>query len=347
MASSSSSTTADQRNRRIREFVLKEYLGGCRANEIVTRLNLELSETVCRATVERWMMKFRSGAYTIADKPKTGRRARAHPAVILEMIQADPLISATEIYCLLRLGRTTVTSIINGLQLTNLNKMWVPRTPSAVLLNARMTTCRSLLFRNGQDPFLDRVIFEGERIIYYNVKKDDLKQDRAIPRPLIFQLWWDRQGPIKYTLKEEGPLTVDTYIGEIKDLIRALETQRPHLPMDRLIIHHNSTDHLSPDNNQFVQELGWDQIYHPKSSPDLSPTNYCLFQHLQYYVQSVVHETAEEVGQVVSRFFKSRENSKHDKFYERAIDELPERWAKVLGRQGAYIETNEKKRNAH
>lgn len=348
---SSTSTTTNlvpDRNRRIREFVLKYYLKGWKAKEIGDKLNQDLQETVCRATVERWMMKFRAGKYQITDQPKTGRRARIQPQTIRKMIEEDPLLSATEICCIHGLGRTTVTTIITGLQLINVNKMWVPRKPSQELLNARMTSCRSLLNRHTQDPFLDRVIFEGERVIYYNVnKKEQANNNDTLDRPgvheLIFQIWWDRGGPIFYKFNDQRRLTKDNYIEEIKTLIEELKSKRSKQPLERFIIHHNTIDHLSPENNQFIQELGWEQIYHTKSSPDLSPTNYCLFQYLQYYLQKEVLSTSEQVQDVVNQFFVSRKSIKNNDFYKNSIDELPERWLKVLDRKGLYIETNEKK----
>lgn len=113
------------------------------------------------------------------------------------------------------------------------------------------------------------------------------------------------------------------------------------MPRERLIIHHNSTDHLSPQINQFVKgELGWEQIYHPKLCPDISPTKYCIFQYLQYAIQMKVLTKIIEVEDVVSKFFDNR--LKKAEFYRKAVDEWPIRWVKIVERQGAYIETNEK-----
>lgn len=338
-----------ERNKRIREFVKAGYLKGYRAKEILDTLNGEQGERVCRATVERWLRNFKSGKLSIDDKPKPGRRPIAQPDTIRETIEQDPLISVAEIYCLYNLGRTTITAKLSQLLLTNVNKMWVPKSPSPELLDIRLTMCRSLMNRQEEESesFLDRVIFEGERVIYYNVNWKRQPKDASwemrdrMPRKLIFQLWWDRQGLIAYKLREEKERwTAETYEAELRRLVQEMTLKRPNLL--RLYIHHNSTDYLSQEINEFIAgELGWEQILQPKLCPDISPTNYCVFQYLQYAIQMRVLTKIAEVEDVVSKFFDKR-NGRNAAFFRKAVDEWPGRWAKIVERQGAYIETNEK-----
>lgn len=333
------------RRLKIRDFIYQEWQQGCSRKQIKDKLKTEVGELVCRATVERWVLKFRKGQSDLNDLKKTGRRATVKPASVESLIEENPIITTKEIYTVLRLGRTTVTSILNSCGLININKMWVPKNPKQELFEHRMVACRTFSQRHKEDPFLDRVIFEGERLIYYNVpanpRRNISTRDDPVPDTMVLQVWWDRQGVICYKLKESGSLTMDNYIkDELQYLLDNLKRSRPTTCSSKVIIHHNSTYHLSEVVNECIQEMDWEQIFHPKQCPDISPTNYCLFQNLQYILQLQPLCSIEDVKRVVNQFFDGER--RQSIFYSSGIDELPGRWRMVLERKGGFIETNEK-----
>lgn len=287
------------------------------------------------------------------DLPKTGRRAIVDHDRIKATIEDNPIITATELYNELGLGRTTITGILNNMGLININKMWVPKSQPEDLIKTRISTCDALLNRYNADPFLDRTIFEGERVIYYNIRrrhknrKNEHDMERDIktmaksgvkPYKVVLHVWWDRQGVIFYKLIGEKSFSPDDYLLELTHLRSELAEKRPLLDQSRIIIHHNSTQHLTEEVNQEIRSLGWEQIFHPKLCPDFSPTNYCLFQNLQYSLHLQFYTQLEEVEQFVYNFFDSRKSS----FFREGIDILPNRWCTIINRSGEFIETNEK-----
>nr|CDJ91989.1 transposase [Haemonchus contortus] len=68
-------------------------------------------------------------------------------------------------------------------------------------------------------------------------------------------------------------------------------------------------------------------------SPDLAPSDYWLFSHLQRFLNGKKFQTKDEVEKALDEFFKSQPPS----FWEEGIDKLPERWRRVVDGDGAYL----------
>ena len=86
--------------------------------------------------------------------------------------------------------------------------------------------------------------------------------------------------------------------------------------------HDNATPHTSLATRQKLLRLGWEVMLHPLFSPNLAPSDYYLFQSLQ---NSLNGKTFNDDGVLKSHlvhFFVYKDQ----KFYERGIMNLPERW---------------------
>ena len=71
----------------------------------------------------------------------------------------------------------------------------------------------------------------------------------------------------------------------------------------------------------------------PPYSPDLAPSDYYLFRFLQNSFNGKSLNGAEAVKSYLVQFFADKDQ----KFYERGIIKLPERWQKVIEQNGKYI----------
>ena len=74
-------------------------------------------------------------------------------------------------------------------------------------------------------------------------------------------------------------------------------------------------------------------MLHPPYSPDLSPSDNYLFRSLQNSLNGKTFNDDEAVKSHLFQFFANKDQ----KFYERGIIKLPERWQKVIGQNGKYI----------
>ena len=74
-------------------------------------------------------------------------------------------------------------------------------------------------------------------------------------------------------------------------------------------------------------------ILHPPYSPDLAPSDYYLFQSLQNFLNGKTFNDDEAEKSHLVQFFADKDQ----KFYERGIANLPERWQNVIEQNGKYI----------
>ena len=72
---------------------------------------------------------------------------------------------------------------------------------------------------------------------------------------------------------------------------------------------------------------------HPPCSPDFAPSDYHLFRSLKNSLNSVKLDSKEACENHLVQFFAQ----KSQKFYSDGIMILPEKWQKVINRNGTYI----------
>ena len=84
---------------------------------------------------------------------------------------------------------------------------------------------------------------------------------------------------------------------------------------------------------QKLLELGWDVLPHPPYSLDLAPSDYFLFRFLQNSLNGKNFNNDDDIKSYLIQFFAN----KNQKFYERGIMMLSERWQKVIDQNGQHI----------
>ncbi|KAG6799541.1 Ammar1 transposase [Apis mellifera caucasica] len=95
----------------------------------------------------------------------------------------------------------------------------------------------------------------------------------------------------------------------------------------------NARPHTCLVTRQKLLELGWDVLPHPPYSPDLAPSDYFLFRSLQNSLNGKNFNNDDDIKSYLIQFFAN----KNQKFYERGIIMLPERWQKVIDQNGQHI----------
>ena len=74
-------------------------------------------------------------------------------------------------------------------------------------------------------------------------------------------------------------------------------------------------------------------MLHPPYSPDIAPSDYYLFRSLKNSLNCKTFNDDEAVKSHLVQFFVYKDQ----KFYERGMRKLPERWQKVIDQYGKYI----------
>lgn len=106
-----------------------------------------------------------------------------------------------------------------------------------------------------------------------------------------------------YKLFGESDRTQDFYLKELDELRLQLEEKTMFLRDDKpWILYFNSDRYLSEDVKQKIFDFGWEGILHPKHCPDMSPTDYHIFQKLQFAFNTTVRRCLAVKGHLIDKF---------------------------------------------
>ncbi|GFX97709.1 mariner Mos1 transposase [Trichonephila clavipes] len=127
----------------------------------------------------------------------------------------------------------------------------------------------------------------------------------------------------------------EVYCHQLDKLNDALQQKRSELINRKGVVFHqdNAIPHTSLVTHQKLLQLECDTMTDPPYSSDLAPSDYYLLRSLQNSLDGKTFTSNEEVKNHLDQFFASKDQ----KFYERGIMLLPERWQKVLDQNSQYI----------
>lgn len=332
-----------------RHILLYYFRKGKNAAQVAKKLrdvygDKALKETQCQS----WFVKFRSGDFSLKDKPRSGRPSEVDDDDIMALIESDRHVTEREIGEKLNIPQSTIHDHIRRLGLVKKLDIWVPHELKEIHLTNRFNVCDMHLKRNEYDPFLKQIITGDEKwIVYNNVnrKRSWSKHDEAPQttskadihqKKIMLSVWWDWKGVVYFELLPRNQtINSDVYCEQLDKLNTAIKEKRPELVNRKGVIFHqdNARPHTSLVTRQKLSELGWELLMHPPYSPDLAPSDYHLFRSLQNSLNGKTFDKDEDIKSHLLQFFAD----KGQKFYERGIMNLQERWRKVIQQNGKYI----------
>lgn len=106
------------------------------------------------------------------------------------------------------------------------------------------------------------------------------------------------------------------------------------LQVSVIILHDNARSHLHTSVSSVFDENGWEILPHPPYSPDMSPSDYDLFQKLKEPLRGVRFKDLTTLNNAVSRCIRKLNSGS----LLNSIQRLLERWRRVIESQGDYIE---------
>ncbi|MBJ5103624.1 hypothetical protein JGF61_23760, partial [Salmonella enterica subsp. enterica serovar Agona] len=136
-------------------------------------------------------------------------------------------------------------------------------------------------------------------------------------------------------LKYGETINTEKYCTQLDEMHEKLRVQRPRLVnREVLLLHDNPRPHVSRTTVQKLHCLRYETLPHPAYSPELSPTDYHFFKHLDHFVagKRFINEAA--VKNAFEEFLRSRAPN----FYATDINALVPRWEKCIAANGAYFD---------
>lgn len=324
----------------LRAIFLYEYKLGHTAVEAIRNINRALGQgTVEINTMQDWFQKFQGGNESLKDKDPGCSAIDIDELKIL--VEADPRTMTQELAVKLNVNHQTVLNHVNQLGKAIKFNKWVPHKLNKSQKSHRYEMCSALLLRNNNDPFLDRIVTCDERwILYDNRQRSDPKQPLNPPqdlRKIMVTIWWSSAGLIHYNfLESDETITAEKYCREIDEMHRKLQRLRPALVNSKspILLHANAQSHVEQPMLQKLNELGYETLPYPPYSPDLLPTDYHFFKHLDLFLQDAVFDNRDAVKNTFREFIDTRRLE----FYVTGINSLVSRWQKCVDYYGCYFD---------
>jgi len=101
-----------------------------------------------------------------------------------------------------------------------------------------------------------------------------------------------------------------------------------------LLLHDNARPHTARATIDALETLKFEVLSHPAYSPDLAPSDFHFFPHLNKDPKGTHFTSDDEVKQAVTSWIKQRTSE----FFIDGMRKLILRWRKCVERQGDYVE---------
>lgn len=335
--------------RDFRIIFLYEYKLGKNAADVERKINTAFGQSsASKRTIQRWFERFRSGDESLEELPGRGRGTVLNDEDLRTAVENNTRKTVRELSEELDASIATVSRHLKAIGKSKKIDKWIPHELTNSHKMQRYEICSSLILRQKNDPFLDRIITCDEKWILYNNRKrssqwlDKNEAPKFFPKPkthqkkLMVTVWWNYSGVIHYSFLNPGEtITADKYCSELEDMHKKLSKTNPGLVNRRgpILLHDNARPHVAHITLRKLHDLGYETLPHPPYSPDLSPTDYHLFKHLDNFLKDTVFRDAEAVKKSFLDFLASRKQD----FYENGMNKLLSRWQMCLDANGFYF----------
>lgn len=301
-----------------------------------------------KRTIQRWFKKFENGDKTRVNEP------RGRPGLVINndklrcQVELNTSQSVRELAKTFNVSGQTISRHLKEIGKKKKMDQWVPHFLNKSQKFQRLDICRKLLERNETDPFLHCIITCDEKwVIHHNRRRSAqwLDADEAPlhcpkpdlhPKKTMITVWWSMAGVIHYSFLKQGEtITSDKYCSEIEIMYKKLCIKQPSLVNRKRIIllHDNARPHVAKKTLQKLIDLNIETLRHPPYSPDLSPTDYHFFKHLNHFLDKKIFSVPEDVEIAISEFIGSRNSD----FYVNGILNIVSRWQKCVDVNGDYF----------
>ena len=152
----------------------------------------------------------------------------------------------------------------------------------------------------------------------------------------MLTVWWSAIGLIHYSFLNAGETITAKYCQQMDEMHQKLRQQHLALVNRKgpILLHDNARPHVAKPTLQKLNELGYETLPHPPFSPDLSPTDYHFFKHLDNFLREKCFKNLSDIKNAFSDFIATRTQD----FYVTGINTFVLRWQKCVDSDGAYFD---------
>ncbi|RUS78489.1 hypothetical protein EGW08_013736 [Elysia chlorotica] len=299
------------------------------------------------STVTHWVRKFKSGFLSVMDEPREGRPTSVvtekNVSTVEGLVKQDRRITVKQLASETRISVGSVEKILHDhLNLNKVSARWVPRLLTADQKKERADCCKHLLWLEANDDlFFQKIVTMDETWIYQfdpEPKNASMQWKRPSSPPpkkakvtqssgkVMLSCFWDCEGIIMTDYMEKGKtITREYYSGLLKRLRSELvRRRRGKLRNGVLLLHDNAPAHRARQAVETADQCNYEILPHPPYSPDLAPSDFCLFPNLKKSIKGRRFEDIEGAISAVEEWFQAQ----NDTFYSQGLLKVKDRWQK-------------------
>lgn len=300
-----------------------------------------ISERQCR----NWFRRFTEGDESLADLEHGHRSLSLDLDLLKTSIESDPQQSTRELATKFGCSQKTIANSLHRIEKICRHGQWIPHQLSETNKRNRILLSSSLLSRSKSSGFLEALLTSDEKWIRYDNPRRKMqwlsKGERPTPtaraeihiRKVMLCVWWNMFGLVHFEILNQGEtVTAERYCQQLTRVHEALHRQGVETSNTK-ILHDNARPHVAKITHQKMEEFGWEVLPHPPYSPDLAPSDYCLFRSMQHFLGGKKFENNEEIKIWVTKYFSSQQ----PEFFMKGIRDLRTRWRTVIDNNGDYV----------
>uniref|UniRef100_A0A0K0FXE7 Histone-lysine N-methyltransferase SETMAR (inferred by orthology to a human protein) n=1 Tax=Strongyloides venezuelensis TaxID=75913 RepID=A0A0K0FXE7_STRVS len=274
----------------IRIIFLYEFKRGTSASKTVRNINEAFRENlVSLATAKRWLKKFKEGDESLENEERGRPDSVVDNEELKSVVEANPRQTVREIAGTLEVSKSSVSRHLQQIEKTKKLDQWIPHELTEKQKMCRLETCSSLLLRNKNDPFLDRIVTCDEKWILYDIRKrngqwlDKNEDPKQFPKPqltakkVLVTVSWSCERLLHYEFLKHGEtINFELYCQLLDKVHQKLFQKRPSLVNRKgpILLHDNARPHISRITFQKLKELKYETLPHPPYSPEIAPTDF-------------------------------------------------------------------------
>ena len=305
--------------------------------------------TTNERTAQWWFKKFHIDEESLEDDERSGRPSDVGNDFLRALVNANSRTTVRELAAESGVTPMPISNHLKEIGKTKKLDKWVPHELNENKKMRRFEVSSALLLRNNNDPFLDRIVTcDGKWILYNNRRHSGQCLDRNqapqhFPKPTHHQkkvmvtVWWSVAGVIHHSFLNPGEtITAEKYCQQIYEMHQKLRLMCPRLVNMKgpILLHDNARPHIAQPILQKLKELAYETLPHPAYSPDLSPTDYHFFKHLDNFLRDKCFKNQDDAKNAFNAFVTSREPD----FYSSGTNKLIYRWQECVDCNGSYFD---------
>jgi histone-lysine N-methyltransferase SETMAR len=267
---------------------------------------------------------------------------------LLAAVEADNGQTWEEVAQQFKVSAETIRLDLHHLGKTQKLSRSVPHELTVAQQVALADACLSLLSRQRNDPFLDRLLTCDEKWVLYDTPRRRHhwfaphepvpKQPKPplYPKKIMLCVWWTARGIVHRELLPAGQtVNATVYSGQLERVHKELKTKEPALVARKgvVLLDDNAKPDVAKVTRETIIRLGRETPVHPPHSPDIAPSDCRLFHSLDKHLRGRQFRSPDVVRTALDGLFASCSKE----FYQNGVQGLSSRSQRDFDGDGEYF----------